>query len=96
MIKPDIIELYNNLDMLAMYNVAKLQILSAVEFLNGIGEEATSEAVAVLTGRSVESVCHLAARYERAGLLKRQLLKRKNRLVKGRIYKYKIAKKGTD
>lgn len=94
--KPSNYDLYRSVSSAASYNVSKLQILSAVLTLNDIQEEATSEAIAVLIGRPVEAVCHLAGRYEKKGLLSRRLLKRKNRLVRGRLYRYSITKKGIE
>jgi len=80
----------------ASYNLSKLQILSALLLLEELGAESTSESVSVLSGVSVETVCQLVYRYEKHGLLTRKLLRRKNRLVRGRLYKYEITKHGIE
>lgn len=88
------VDIYKSSNIEISYNISKLQILSAVEVLNHLGEEATTDAICGLICRPMSSVTKLTHRYTQSGLLSRKARKERSRLVRGSVFAYKLTKKG--
>ncbi|MDV0447427.1 hypothetical protein MsAg5_13170 [Methanosarcinaceae archaeon Ag5] len=78
------------------YNVAKLQILSAVFQLNDLDIEATSITVQQVTLLSMSGICHFVNRYVKSKLLVKKVIKKKSGLSPKSIYYYEITDAGKD